>query len=210
MEPTRTLPSWGFYFEFALSDAHPVAASFCQAELKMQLQLDRISSRTLQVWVHTSTSLKMISTWTVIRLAFAFRLISAVWEHSSNTGVGLAGFVIERCSDWTSANADGQFTNILFVVADGYDSCPESDPTCGIESWPFGYFFKDFLHADLAMDMDQGNSFLVCWVTRRLFDDVGSRSTKRRSGQQSRSRPAQHLQRAVCDARWISLIAQKT
>jgi hypothetical protein len=71
-------------------------------------------------------------------------------------------------------SADGQFENILFVVADGHDGCADSDPTCGIESWPFGYFFKDFLHADIALAFDQGISRVRMILTcRRFSNDVG-------------------------------------
>lgn len=77
-----------------------------------------------------------------------------IWEHSSNTAIGL---VRDSTKDYY------QVSNVLLVTADGSDGCSDDDPTCGIEAWPMGYFMKDFLGSDYAVEMDQGGSTTM-WV----------------------------------------------
>lgn len=73
-----------------------------------------------------------------------------IWEHASNTAVGLVG-------------DDGLAASAVFVVADGHDGCPVKDITCGITAHRMAYFMKDFIGAHQAMEMDQGGSSTM-WV----------------------------------------------
>lgn len=100
-----------------------------------------------------------------------------IWEHSSNTAVGLR-------TDSTNSVA----TEAVFVVSDGRDSCSRKDPTCGMEAIPMAYFMKDFLKVNpnpspfafaltqkvtAAMEMDQGGSSTM-WVKGQPFNGVVS------------------------------------
>ncbi len=60
-----------------------------------------------------------------------------IFEHSANTGVGLAG--------------NG---TVYMVTFDGNDSCL-FDPRCGINAFSMAYFFKDYLGVASAFGMDQ-------------------------------------------------------
>lgn len=73
-----------------------------------------------------------------------------IWEHASNTAVGLVGQA-------------GDANSVVFAVADGHDGCHLKDSTCGITAHRMAYFMKDFVGARQAMEMDQGGSSTM-WV----------------------------------------------
>ena len=51
-----------------------------------------------------------------------------------------------------------QTTALLLVTADGHDSCPLSNATCGLMALELAYFLKDRLNATSALAFDQGGS----------------------------------------------------
>jgi hypothetical protein len=71
-----------------------------------------------------------------------------IFEYAANTAVGLRGRVTRDAP---------RYRELVMVTSNGYDSCPLS-PSCGIWSWSFGYFLKDYLNVTEAMGMDQGGS----------------------------------------------------
>ena len=61
-----------------------------------------------------------------------------IWEHASNTAVGLIR---------SSGSADSvDSVTLALVVFDGYDGCPRHDSTCGVAARPCAYFMKDYMY----------------------------------------------------------------
>lgn len=88
--------------------------------------------------------------------------IGNILEHAANTAVGLR------------ASAGGGMQALL-VTTDGYDGCSPFNATCGTNAFTLAYFFKDYLNATSAMNMDQGGSTTM-WVKGQPGDGVVSNS----------------------------------
>jgi hypothetical protein len=71
------------------------------------------------------------------------------WSHSANAAVALRGQEAEA--------------ELILVASDGRDSCPRSDPSCGIDAEPMAYFMLDVVQAEQAVELDQGGSTTL-WV----------------------------------------------
>jgi exopolysaccharide biosynthesis protein len=67
------------------------------------------------------------------------------WEHSANAAVALSG-----------GNGNGK--KLHFVVSDGFDGCPKTNTTCGMEAKPMAHFLVDYLGVTDAFELDQGGS----------------------------------------------------